>query len=274
MFNLICYFFLFQYIWQMRFSISFLFVVLFFVVSTTKAQDTIITNVIVFDKTDLKTSSDSTIKKTDKISQFKNAIKLNPLLFLRGELPVYYERVINKNFSLEVAIGVTFKDYLGGMFEEISSDDFGFMGADVTEKMKANLSYKFGVRFFPSGYALDGVYFSLEFAKRNYDMNLSIKNSLPEFDPITFTQIQNNTIYTFNEQRYHNELKFIYGENEFFYWDNSFLDFYIGAGIDFYSEKKVKATTDNITNKQTYTLESSNNIVPKFYLGVKYGFVF
>lgn len=257
----------------MRLLIS-LFFCTFFVVLKTNAQDTIITNVIVFDKTDLKESSDSTKNKTDKISQFKNAIKINPLLFLRGELPIYYERVIHKNFSLEAAIGLTFKDYLGGIFEEMSSDDFDLIGADVTEKMKANISYKFGVRFFPSGYALDGVYFSLEFAKRNFDMNLSIKNNIPEFDPITFTQIINNTVYTFNEKRYHTEIKFIYGENEFYFWDNMFLDYYVGAGIDFYSEKKVKVTSENFTNKHTYSLESSNNIIPKFYLGVKYGFVF
>lgn len=274
MFNLIGVSYKFLYIWQMRLSISLLSAILFIVVSTIKAQDSIITNVIVFDKTGLNNTSDTLIKKTDKISQFKNAIKINPLLYVRGELPVYYERVINKNFSLEAGIGITFKDYLGGLYEEMSLDDFGLMGSDVSEKMKVNLSYRLGVRFFPSGYALDGVYFSLEFAKRNFDMNLSIKNSTPEFDPITFTSIQNNTIYTFNEQRYHNELKFIYGENEFFSWDNSFLDFYIGAGIDFYSEKKVKATNETFTNKQIYTLESSNNIVPKFYLGVKYGFVF
>lgn len=257
----------------MRLLIS-IFFLAFFIVIKSNAQDTIITNVIVFDKADLDESMDSNKTKSDKISQFKNAIKINPLLFLRGELAVYYERVIHKSFSLEGAIGVTFKDYMGGIFEEMSADDFVFIGADVTEKMKANISYKFGVRFFPSGYALDGVYFSLEFAKRNFDINLAIKNNIPQFDPITFTQITDNTIYKFNEKRYHTEIKFIYGENEFYFWDNMFLDYYVGAGIDFYSEKKVKATSDIVTNKQTYSIESSNNIVPKFYLGVKYGFVF
>ena len=83
--------------------------------------------------------------------------------------------------------------------------------------------------------------------------------------------------YSFTEKRLHNEFRVLYGENEFYFWDNMFLDYYIGVGIDFYSRERVKIEQD-ISNPMSpsniYTLESENLIAPRFYLGVKYGITF
>lgn len=248
----------------------------FFLISIlTNGQDTITTNVIVFDKSDLNETTD---KKKDNVSQFKNAIKINPLLFLRGELPIYYERVLNKHLSAEASIGLTFKDYMGAIFEDIGNNDIPLFLENYTEKIKPNISYSLGLRFFPSGYALDGVYFAIYYHKRDFDLDISIRNDFPIFDPNLFTYTTDPTIYNFTEQRNHNEIRLIFGENEFYYWDNMFLDFYIGGGVDFYSEKRVKINENQSFNannpNKTYYLDAKESIVPKFYLGVKYGFVF
>ena len=52
----------------------------------------------------------------DTVNCVKNVLKINPLLFLRGEIPLYYERALSHRLSAEIAVGVTFRNYLGGGF--------------------------------------------------------------------------------------------------------------------------------------------------------------
>lgn len=261
-----------------------LFFILVLSTITIAAQDTIITNVIVFDQ-----SNNNDTTKKDNVSLFKNAIKINPLLFLRGEIPVYYERSISNFFSIEASVGLTFKDYLGNASEEMSSNDFELEFEDYTEKVKPNLSYGVGIRYYTGGYALDGVYFALYFAKRNFDRDIIITSTTQNFDQ-NFNATTIIETFDFREKRHHNEIRLIYGENEFYFWDNMFLDYYIGIGIDFYNKDKVKVedpTTDpstlfnnafnpfnNLNLNKTYSIESTSSIAPRFYLGVKYGFAF
>ena len=74
---------------------------------TTSAQDRGKPNKVVLYK-------DRLAAQWDTVNCVKNVFKLNPLLFLRGEAPLYYERALSPKISAEVAVGVTFRNYLGG----------------------------------------------------------------------------------------------------------------------------------------------------------------
>ena len=39
-------------------------------------------------------------------------VKINPLLYFRGELPVYFEHAISQRVSMEIAVGITLRNYL------------------------------------------------------------------------------------------------------------------------------------------------------------------
>ena len=59
---------------------------------------------------------DRLAQQFDTVDVVKNVIKLNPLLFFRGEIPLYYERALTHRLSAEVAIGFTWRNYLNVSF--------------------------------------------------------------------------------------------------------------------------------------------------------------
>lgn len=230
------------------------------------SQDTITTKLIIFDQENI---DEVTKGKNANTSLEKNALKINPLLILRGEIPIYYERALNNYLSIEAAIGMTFKDYSANFLDDIG-DDGSFFGENSQEEVKSNISYKLGLRYYTGGVVLDGFYFSVEYAKRDYTRDLSFRNtSYNSTTSSTFT-----TSYNFTEETNHSEIKLIVGSQEHYYWDNIFLDYYIGGGIDNFTEKKIKLDQDLNNGSTSYRLETKDSMKPRFYLGIKIGFVF
>ena len=83
----------------------------FFFVSNSNAQDRntsrdTSTTVIIFNG---GSSSSSSIKKRDDL----NVIKISPLAFLSGKLPLNYERSITDLLSVQLGVGLTSKNYVG-----------------------------------------------------------------------------------------------------------------------------------------------------------------
>lgn len=209
--------------------------------------------------------------KPEEISSVKrNALKINPILLIRGEMPLYYERALTKSISAEIAVGITNKDYIQNMIEDISKDidevDPTFMSK---EKSKSNISYKLGIRFYKKGMVMDGFYFALEFAKRDYTSEVimgepTIPNNLAN---------TSSSVTKFIEKTNHLEYKIIFGNQNFYFWEAFFVDYYIGLGIDQYSDSRVSFVKDR-NSTEVYELKSTNKLMPGFYLGIKLGFVF
>ncbi|HRN40940.1 MAG TPA: hypothetical protein PK649_02570 [Vicingus sp.] len=231
-----------------------------------KAQDTVKTSLIIFDQDDI---SAVTNKDGEDKSYPKNALKFNPLLLVRGEIPIYYERAINDYFSIEVAIGMTYKDYVSGIF-----DKNNFSGESVKEEISSNISYKLGLRFYTGGVVMDGFYFALEYAKRDYSKSINFSSYNYITDPLTYNTTTTKVDYKFNEYYYHNEYKIIVGSQEHYYWDNFFIDYYVGAGIDKYTKSEVTNEINQISNSPEYKNNIESSTAPRFYLGLKFGFVF
>lgn len=89
-----------------------LFILLHFFIPST-AQDTVY----------FKKNTQTTSKKNNKGSTEKNIVKLSPLSFLWGQVPVSYEREINSFFSVEVGVGITTQNFLRGWAKGIREDN-------------------------------------------------------------------------------------------------------------------------------------------------------
>ncbi len=229
-------------------------------------QDTVKTTLIVFDKEDV----DAITKGKDgKSNVQKNALKINPLLYVKGELPIYYERALNDYLSVEAAIGMTFKDYSTGLFDDGDSFD-----EKPEEKINSHVSFKLGLRYYAGGVVMDGFYFALEFAKRDYTKELTFVHVDNIYDPQTYTYTNLTQTYHLTEYDNHKEFKLIVGSQEHYYWDNFFVDYYLGVGIDSYEKARVERDFDNITNLSTYKTIPTSSTKPRFYLGLKFGFMF
>ena len=71
-----------------------------------------------------KDQSERLAAQFDTVKCVKNVIKLNPLIFFRGEIPIYYERSITPRLGIEVGVGVTLRNYLALSFTGDDADDF------------------------------------------------------------------------------------------------------------------------------------------------------
>lgn len=240
---------------------------IFLIVITLKGynQDTVKTTLIIFDQDNINTVTN---KNNDSKNQ-KNALKINPLLYVRGEIPIYYERALNDYLSVEAAIGMTFKDYSTGLFDDGDSFD-----EKPEEKINSHVSFKLGLRYYSGGVVMDGFYFALEFAKRDYSKELTFVHVDNIYDPQTYTYTNLTQTYHLTEYDNHKEFKLIVGSQEHYYWDNFFVDYYLGVGIDSYEKARVERDLDNNTNISTYKVIPTSSTKPRFYLGLKFGFMF
>jgi hypothetical protein len=67
-------------------------------------------------KTKVVLYKDRIAAQWDTVDCVKSALKINPLLFLRGEVPVYYERALSSRLSAEFGVGLTFRNYVNLTF--------------------------------------------------------------------------------------------------------------------------------------------------------------
>lgn len=237
------------------------------------AQDTIKTSVIVFDHDDVDKiiSSDGT-----KSLRKKNALKINPLLILNGEIPIYYERAISDRFSVEFAIGLTFVDFMGNnmnaFFSDGDSEGRVSAGEDVTEKIHNNLSFKSGLRYYLDDVILEDYYFAVEFAHRAFSRELIIDED--QYGPTGYN-LGYSVKKEFDEIQIHNEMKLIFGNQTHSYSGNFFMDYYIGVGLDMFIKEEAREDYSASNGfVRSYVLKKEEGIKPRFYFGFKMGFLF
>lgn len=82
--------------------------------STVSAQDTVYFT---------KNNSYGNTAKKNKHSAELNIIKISPLSFLSGFVPVYYERELNSFLSIQVGAGITTRNYVKGWFNNVGDED-------------------------------------------------------------------------------------------------------------------------------------------------------
>ena len=99
----------------------------------------------------------------DRTTEAKNIIKINVLSIFAGDLPIYYERVITKQFTLEAGVGIILPFYV-----------FEFSGLYSEEQIITDPDGGYSFWFHPKIYfwrAPDEMYFGLQYRFRKYYEN-------------------------------------------------------------------------------------------------------
>lgn len=196
----------------------------------------------------------------DTVDAVKNALKLNPLLFLRGEIPLYYERALSPRLSAQVGIGMTWRNYINFNLDADEVDDFG-QGTDIVPK----LSYHVGARYyFSDDLEPQGTYLEIEFAHLDFWKNIAKKDSVDR----TLTD------ETVADRRAFNDLRLLFGHQSLSSTSNWLFDVYGGFGIRDRRMIIVQENFDAAARQYTYSTKNVDDIVPVVFLGFRVGLGF
>jgi hypothetical protein len=210
-------------------------------------------------KTKVLLYKDRMAAEFDTVKVMKNVIKANPLLFFRGELPLYYERALAPNVSIEVGVGLTLRNYLALSLVGDDADDFG-AGTEIIPGM----SVRAGVRFYMEhDLEPQGWYIQPEFGQLTYTKDILISDPAGGF-----------LEERLRDRRTFNDIRVLGGYQMLSYSSNWVLDFYGGLAFRVRDQLVVTETVDPSTRTFTYTQEQRNDWVPAFYLGLKVGMGF
>jgi hypothetical protein len=195
----------------------------------------------------------------DTVDCVKNVLKLNPLLFFRGEIPLYYERALTSRLSLEAGIGVTLRNYMGMTVVGDDVDDFG-AGIDIL----ARPSFRIGARWYHTvDLEPQGWYTQLEFAHLTYAKDVRMKGP--------------NGVFTDKElrdERIYNDFRLLGGYQMLGASNNWMFDLYGGIGYRARHVMIVHETRDLTTDNYTYEVVEKDDPVLALFLGVKVGLGF
>ena len=196
----------------------------------------------------------------DTVDVVKNALKLNPLLFLRGEIPLYYERALSNRLSAQLGVGMTWRNYINFNLDADEVDDFG-----QGTKIIAKLSYHIGARYyFSDDLEPQGTYMELEFAHLDFFKDISRKDSTGQFtgEP------------PLHDKRTYDDLRLLFGHQSLSATSNWLVDFYGGIGLRSRRMDIVVETLDLSAGQFMYSSKVVDDIVPVIFLGFRVGLGF
>lgn len=210
-------------------------------------------------KTKVVLYKDRIAAQWDTVDCVKNAVKINPLLFLRGEVPVYYERALTSRLSAELGLGITYRNYVNLTFagDHADADDFG-AGTKIISSPSAHLGFRY---YLVDDLEPQGNYLQVEFAYLRYAKEISEKaDSTGQFNGIKNL-----------DERIFNDVRLYYGYQKLSGTSNWLFDFYGGVALRSRHMVIVNEDLNTVTKDWSYNIEEIDDLVPAFFLGVKVG---
>lgn len=197
----------------------------------------------------------------DTVDCVKNVLKINPLLFFRGEIPIYYERAISHRLSLEAGVGITLRNYLALSFMGDDADDFG-AGTEIIPRISFNAGFRY---YFALDLEPQGAYGQISFAHLNYTKDIRTKGPTGEFSDLKL-----------RDDRTYNDVRFLIGYQMLSSNSNWMFDVYGGPAFRDRFNVKVQERLDLSGERAswTYNVEESKDQTVAFFLGVKVGLGF
>lgn len=184
------------------------------------------------------------------------SIKLNPVLFLRGDIPLYFEKNIYNNLTAEAGIGMTLNDYILNLSNDIAWEQESEVGINRS----IGYSYRVALRYYASDYNFtsEGMYFELKYRSQVYNAELQNIGLIENIDK-SLKHTNNDVLLTVGFVQ-------IFEENAFF-------EPYVGLGVRSrsYDQINFDKTNDIVTS---YNVEAKTDLVPLLTIGVKLGIVF
>jgi len=197
----------------------------------------------------------------DTVDCVKNVVKINPLVFFRGEVPIYYERAITPKLSLEAGVGITLRNYLALSFTGDDADDFG-AGTEIVPRLSFNAGFRY---YFTDDLEPQGAYGQISFAHLNFTKDIRTKGPTGEFTDVKL-----------RDDRTYNDVRFLIGYQMLSSNSNWMFDVYGGPAFRDRFNVKVQERLDLTGERPSwaYTIEESKDQTVAFFLGVKIGMGF
>ncbi len=210
-------------------------------------------------KTGVVLYRDRLAQQFDTVKVVKNIFKLNPLLFFRGEIPLYYERALTPRVSAELAVGFTARNYIGNTLSGDDVDSFS-RGTDILFRP----SYHVGLRYYlRDDLEPQGLYTQFEFVHLEYTKDITVKGPTGDF-----------TEEKLRDERVFDDLRLLLGFQQLAASSNWLFDFYGGLGLRSRDMTIVDEQLDLTNNQYSYTVEDQDDTVISVFLGVKIGLGF
>lgn len=195
----------------------------------------------------------------DTVDCVKNVVKFNPLLFLRGEVPFYYERALSHRLSVELGVGLTTRNYFGGGFTGDLPDDFS-AGTRIWSRPSAHA----GIRWYlADDIEPQGPYAQVEFAYLDHSKNIFMKDSTGH--------VGDNSLL---DRRVYNDVRLYFGYQRLSATSNWLFDAYCGAGFRNRSITQVNERLELPDRRWTYSVTEKHDNVVALFLGIKVGYGF
>ncbi len=187
----------------------------------------------------------------------RTLVKINPLLLVVGEAPVYIEKRLSNKFSIEGAAGITFRSVFNniGLIYESAAEEIL-----ISRIQQPSVTGKLSMRYYPKGelYFPQGNYFGLQGRYRQYRYQLQYYLYPSSSESLT-SQVQ-ITDYDF---------LIINGFQEVFR-GAFYYDIYYGLGVRYKQGNRLRF--QDKTGK--YEVVSGGDLNPLVAAGIKIGYAF
>lgn len=232
-------------------------------------------------------SKDSTTRSTKKKhrSSELNVVKIAPLTFISGYIPVYYERSITDFFSIQAGLGVTTRNYLREWANNFEigeakvgtntwngqpSFDENYNSLSSFANRKATLGYFFSIqpRIYFESEGVEGSFLAISYDRANY------KSSAKKIETGNSGNGSGEPIFTnsqFAESETISDISANFGTQAVY--DRITLEYTLGIALRKVSGKKYAYTFDNNGN-YIDGFTSLNRTTPAFTFGLRIGYHF
>ena len=241
---------------------------------TVMAQDT-----VYFAKTNSSTSG----KKTKRSSE-QNIIKIAPLSFLSGYIPLYFEREITPFFSLQAGAGITTRNYLKEWANNFDlSDNETAKNTWNTPGNEGNENY-YASNDFTNRSSSTGYYFSIQ--PRIYFENEGMNGSFIgiSYDRFRYnassykiangsTGQDGNPVFSndrFKEYENISDISAIFGTQTLY--DHIAVEYSAGIALRNVTGRRYAYTNDNLTGQYIDGYSDTKKTTPAFTFSIKVGY--
>lgn len=192
----------------------------------------------------------------DTLIEIRNALKLDPLLVLKGEFVLNYERAISNHFAAEITLGFTRRNWT-----------LPWLGLDADDlrrniKIKTGPTFKLGLRYYTkNSRELHGFYVMPQLAYRQFEKNFAELDSSGSLNGVNHL-----------DQRNIKEVSLTLGYQHLSIYSNFVLDVYATLGYEERILQQVSRIPDTI--ETLYQTRNYKDYGLNPMIGLRLGFGF